>query len=219
MNTGFFAYLRAFGSAWGAALSGIACVPFTIAALFVDGGKQRVAYGLTAAVCLLYASFDLWRIERRRYLSEATSRKAKDEWRRLEEQFSKFSLPDNTVRRLRAMWVAPKSQGLPISWIISGAADELERESLEVLMEEAGNLLTTSEYIKEKYPQHLTSPSPLDRWMNTLCALRDEEMDSSGRMSIDGVIESESGTISDLDRKCTLICAQLAAKEVWRLPT
>jgi hypothetical protein len=218
MDTGFFAYLRAFGSRWGTALSGIACVPFSIAALYVSGSMQRVGYGLTAGACFVYSSFDLWRTERRRFLREATSRNGKDEWKKLEEQFSKFILPENSFRHLTAMWIAHESQGLPITWAVTGGVDEIQRESFEALMEEAGNLLTTSEYVKGKYPRHLTSSNPFYRWMNTLCASRDEEMDSSGTMSVDGRIESESGTISDLARKCKVICAQLAAKEGWRLP-
>jgi hypothetical protein len=218
MDTGFFAYLRAFGSTWGTALSGIACVPFSIAALYVNGSMQRLGYGLTAAACFVYSSFDLWRTERRRFLREATSRSAKDEWRRLEDQFNKFILrPNSAFRDIQAMWARPKNEKEPLKWFIVGGTDELERDRFRVLMEEAGNLLPTSEHAKGLYAHHLVSTDPVDRWLNTLCSLRDEDMDSTGWGTENG-IESESGNISELARKCHVMCAQLAAKEVWKLP-
>jgi hypothetical protein len=59
MDTGFLAYLKAFRSTWWTALSGGASVPFTFMALYVSSNKQRVGYGLLAATCFVYSSFDL----------------------------------------------------------------------------------------------------------------------------------------------------------------
>jgi hypothetical protein len=48
METGIIAYLKAFGLNWGTKLSGIASVPFAVAALFVQTARLRILYGITA---------------------------------------------------------------------------------------------------------------------------------------------------------------------------
>jgi hypothetical protein len=89
----------------------------------------------TAVGCFLYASFELWRNERKNYLRETTSRKLKEEWRNLESKFLEQSSPF-----LGALWIRIKGQPIT-TWSLEGASDEIQAQRFMVLMEEAGNLL------------------------------------------------------------------------------
>jgi len=207
MQTGFRAYLKAFGLNWGTKLSGIASVPFAAAALFVQSAWQRWLYAGLAAACFLYSSFELWRNERNRYLHEVKSRGVKKEWQSLESRFL-AGFPDY----LCAIWIRIK--GTPIQWKLMGASSDVQAQRFLALMEEAGNLLTLSEYVRNGFPQTLLSSDPTDRWLNALCAIRGERMEPTGHGIAEG-IESENGSLKGLPGICSLLCSQLAAKEVW----
>jgi hypothetical protein len=77
METGIIAYLKAFGLNWGTKLSGIASVPCAVAALFLQTARLRILYGITAAGCFLYSSFELWQNERLSSQSRITLLQAK----------------------------------------------------------------------------------------------------------------------------------------------
>jgi len=47
-------------SEWGSGLSGPASVPFAVLALFASGTVQKAAYGVLAAVLLLFSAYRIW---------------------------------------------------------------------------------------------------------------------------------------------------------------
>jgi hypothetical protein len=65
VDTGFMAFLRAFGENWLTRMSGPLTVPFAIAALFAPG-FYKVLFAALAVVCGVSSSYEVWRNERKR---------------------------------------------------------------------------------------------------------------------------------------------------------
>ena len=65
VDTGFMAFLRAFGANWLTRMSGPLTVPFAIATLFVPR-FYKLLLGTLAIICGVYSSYEVWRSERKR---------------------------------------------------------------------------------------------------------------------------------------------------------
>ena len=65
IDTGFMAFLRAFGGNWLTRMSGPLTVPFAIAALFAPG-FYKLLFTTLAVVCGVSSSYEVWRNERKR---------------------------------------------------------------------------------------------------------------------------------------------------------
>ena len=68
-------YLRAFVARWSLAMSGPLSVPFAIASLYVQNGTAKTVLLLTAAICALFSSYWIWKIEREARISAETKLK------------------------------------------------------------------------------------------------------------------------------------------------
>jgi hypothetical protein len=60
-----FTYLKAFFTDMLTGMSGPLSVPFALLALWASGRGQKILYGLLALLCLLFASYRVWRKERK----------------------------------------------------------------------------------------------------------------------------------------------------------
>jgi hypothetical protein len=67
----FLDFLRAFGHSWASRLSGPATVPLAFLGVFwADSPWSKTLFLVTAAGCLVYASFLVWRQERQKWQEE-----------------------------------------------------------------------------------------------------------------------------------------------------
>src|SRR5262249_20265055 len=155
MDTRFVAYLKAFGLNWGTKLSGIASVPLAIASLFVTG-FQRVMYAGTAIACFTYSSYELWLNERKarnemaeRLQGVQNHHHLRGEFERLEKGFLACD-----ARELFGFWER-RVDSLDVKWSIGDGRDE-QIDRLSIVMEEAGNLLMTSKFFSDKFPNVLS---------------------------------------------------------------
>jgi hypothetical protein len=216
MDTRFRAYVKAFGHSWGTQLSGIASVPFTVAALFVDASWQRGIFGAIAVGCFLYSSYELWRNERKarnanreELQSIQNHRHLRDEWQRLEENFARFP------QHLEGLWEQHADGSSELKWTITGLRDQKDRreaERLSIVMEEAGNLLSTSNFFSANFPRVVTMPDAQERWLTAVCAMAGNEMEEGGRATYDG-FEWICGSLPRVAQECAITCAKLAAQE------
>jgi hypothetical protein len=60
----FANFCLAFFVEWGAAMSGILSVPLSISTFFVPSDRGKLALGLTALACFIFASYRVWRVQR-----------------------------------------------------------------------------------------------------------------------------------------------------------
>lgn len=65
LDTGFMAFLRAFGGSWLTSMSGPLTVPLAVAALFVPG-VYKLLFAALAVICGVFSSYRVWRSERQR---------------------------------------------------------------------------------------------------------------------------------------------------------
>jgi hypothetical protein len=130
------------------------------------------------------------------------------EWKSLRDNFSRYST------YLYAHWTLQSTMPTKREWDISGANDTIELGNFAVLVEEAGNLLRHSDWIREGF-RGINEPNPEWRWLNFICEMQNEQFHETGSGHVNG-IKYTSGEVADLARMSSLVCAKLAAKEVWR---
>jgi hypothetical protein len=164
MQTGFKAYLKAFGLSWGASVSGAASVPIAGIALFVSSTWQRILWFTVAAVCFVYASYELWNDERtqRKELSEKLGKLESEPnptWQQLADRFNAYP-----ALSLRATF--QEIQGNQ-NWSIypQGAKGEECKSYCRI----AGTMLVKSRGIKDSLSAPVAAEGdPLIRWMKFL---------------------------------------------------
>lgn len=64
MDATFINFLKAFTASWFTLMSGPLSVPLAIGAFFVPGNVAKAILAVTAVVCIVSASFSVWRRER-----------------------------------------------------------------------------------------------------------------------------------------------------------
>ncbi len=65
-ETGFWRFLRSFGTDWLSAMSGGLSVPLTVAAVFIPGTAYKIGLATLAVIAFMGSSYRVWRNERRR---------------------------------------------------------------------------------------------------------------------------------------------------------
>jgi hypothetical protein len=141
-------------------------------------------------------------------INEMTGAKQRKEaWKRLEVKFQ-----TGWETQLRAEW--GKTNEEPLSWTIRGYG-EMEAKRFTVVMEEAGQLLLTSQYIRSQCPDILKESNDDDRWLNTVCVLLPELVKTEGVVNSAEGTRTTYGAIGGFQEKCAHVCAVLASKERW----
>jgi hypothetical protein len=187
-------------------MSGIPTIPLAIAALYVKNDTLKLLYGCMALICGLLASFIVWLKERQRYETEAASHSLRKEWKNLQDNFGQYPPLFHAVCLLKSTMPTKRERQ------IAGADDHMKRENFCVLLEEAGNFLCRAEWIVKSY-RGINDPDPVSRWLNFICEMREGLLESHGSGHVKG-IAFESSHITGLAQECSLMCAQLAAKEI-----
>jgi hypothetical protein len=203
--------MRAILSDWGSRMSGPLTVPLTILAFYVSNHAYKVLYASLALLCGFLTAFAVWLKERERYESEVASHSLRSEWQSLQGKFAEYPL------ELYAHWILRRTMPTKREWEISGARDGVEGEHFAVLVEEAGNFLLRTDW-KARSHGSLNDPSPISRWLEFVCEVQGDLLQTTGSGHVKGV-EFDSGHVADLARICSLVCAKLAAKETWPSPT
>jgi hypothetical protein len=152
-----------------------------------------------------------WRVlAAERQLHDFNSReRIAEQWLRLKERFS-----DSFQPSIEAFWER-RSDGV-INWWIEGGWDSWQIKQFEVLIEEAGNLASRSEYCRNTYPEVVDIFSPIHRWMSLVSVITGKKLEESGSghyTDNGAVVTSVTGAVKDLTRICPYVCSQLAAKE------
>jgi hypothetical protein len=153
--------------------------------------------------------------ELRGELERFKSNRVKEEWKKLEEDFFTVTGPPNVD--MQALWEKKMATG-ETSWSLMRGWDEDSRQRFWIVMNEAGQLLLSSDYAQSKYPELLKENDHEVRWLNVLCAELEEPMTISGHGYTRETGNTESGVIEDLPRKCIRCCAIFASREQWPAP-
>jgi hypothetical protein len=201
-------FIKAIWADWGARMSGPPTIPLAILALFVSNGALRILYASLAVSCGLYTCFAVWSKERKKCDTLAISRNIRAEWQSLQLKFDKYVKESAPIV---GIWILRDAVPTRRTWYLFGARDEIERESMTVLLEEAGNFLLSSPWIANGF-SGMTEKDPVFRWLNFLCEVQAEPMAVTITGHEHGV-SHKGGQINQLPRKCSLVCAKLAAKE------
>jgi hypothetical protein len=194
-------------------MSGPLTIPLAILALFVSNHTLKISYAVLAVASGFYAGFAVWLNERRRYEAIEISRNVRAEWQSLKLKFDGYV---KDAPFIGAAWTIRQTMPTHTTWHLFGGRDELERDSLMVLLEESGNILLSCRWVARDF-KGITERDPVFRWLNFLCEIQSESMQVSNTGHDRGV-KYEGGEITQLARKCSLLCARLAAKETWPSP-
>lgn len=203
-------FLGAIFSDWAARMSGPATVPLTIAAFYVSSATYKRLWGILALLCALFTTYRVWLNERKRYEQVVAARNIKAAWQAMQNRFDEGYYPVSVY----AGWEKKLHDEdiTRLKWWVGGARDQLQTEQLLAVMEEAGSLILNSAFVQSKFPNMRSISDAADRWLTAILIINRPKNGITGR-AIDHGVETESGQLNDVLRRCVVLCSQLAAKE------
>jgi hypothetical protein len=143
--------------------------------------------------------------------AERNTHGLKSEWRSLESRFPSYP------HTLRVSW--SQFEGTPqLHWQVESDSDALQKQDFATSMEEGGKLLTKSKYARDAFPQQLLGETPVDKWMNVVCAITGRRLKACAGDKHDGVNTKAYGYLENVPRLCAIACHHLAAQEIAEEP-
>lgn len=138
---------------------------------------------------------------------ERNTHSLRSEWRLLESRFPSYP------HTLRVSW--SQSEGTPrLHWQVESDSDALQKQDFATLMEEGGKLLTRSKYARDAFPRQMLGETPVDKWMNVVCAITGRRLNECARDRRDGVNTETYGYLENVPRLCAIACHHLAVQEI-----